>query len=365
VLAAAGLVVAGLHPLADAAARARSAVLADPVVLAASAAEVGLPTADELARVARRAADDPLAARAMALRDKRAGRLVEAREAYARLLAAAPSEGRLYNNAANVALALDHQEEAIALYEKAVARDPGPAILFNLSQAYGRAVRLDAQDLALAQAQELDPEAVAELTNLFSAYSPLAVVDLPVRVETVAPRLAAPLAAHRLAIDFRRRVAPAGATRSLEQTAALFGLAALAGVLLGLVLGRVAGDVSDDDHYADIARLLQRRGTDPGERMRRLDALRARQARVRRLQLVLAFVLPGAAGLLARRAALAWLGCVCFAGAATLWLLRDGVVPDPLAVGPLPVLVGGAALAALALVYVAALAMALSLREKA
>ena len=65
----------------------------------------------------------------------------------------------------------------------------------------------------------------------------------------------------------------------------------------------------------------------------RLAQLRAREVRLGRLAVVGSMLLPGVGGLLVKRADLSLLGLFFFAWASVLWLWRDGIVADPLAIG--------------------------------
>jgi len=352
------LLVLGLHPVLDRAAAARVALAADPVALAAWSAENGLPDAAERARLRRRADRDPLAARAVALRDKRAGRL-DAADARFRSLLAPDSPPELLNNAANVLLARGELADAIALYQEAAARASSPIVLFNLSQAYGRAVRLDEQDQALAEAQSVDPTRISELTAGLGAISAAVVVDAPLPASRVLARLRDPQAAEQLAAGLRLWLSPGASGRSALAAA----LAALAALCLGGLLRWWLGPEDPDDLYAGIARVLQEE-TDSAGRMRQLSAIRSRQAREERLAVALSLALPGAAGLLARRPLLGLLSALAFAAGGALVWLRHGVLPDPLALGCLPALLVPAALGAAALLYTGTTGMALWLRER-
>lgn len=355
------VVVAALHPLLLVAARAEVAATADPVAVAAWTAENEIPDAVDLARVRRGADSNLLAARAMALREKREGRLEEAEARYRRLLAA-DSSPELMNNGAGVLLARGKTKAAIDLYEKAVQDAPSATTLFNLSQAYGRAIRLDDQDKALSDAQALDPARVHELAATPGEGAANRVVDVPLPARDVAAALDAPTAAARLASELRRRVAPGLAGGSPAAT----GIAALAsvcvGFLLGLALRRLGGD---DDTYGAIARLLQgAQGADSATRARELAELRARQARVERVERVGSFLLPGAAGVLARRPLLGLFAVLFFALGVSVFAYRAGVVPDPLALGLLPQLLWGPTVAVLGLGYLVLTALALALGRK-
>ncbi len=362
VAGAAALLWVGLHPLLERAADAQTALSADPVAEAAWAVERGLASGAELARVEHAAGGaDALAARAFAVRRKREGAVVEADGRFAALLDGA--DPSLLNNAAVVRLAAGRPHEAIDLYEAAAAAGTSAAVLFNLSQAYGRVIQLEEQNLALAEAQEIDPEVVADLTDVFGDAPEALAVDLPVPVGQVMERLHAPGASRTLAASWRRRLAPGVLGGAALPGAVGFGAALLLGALAGVALRRLS-DADGDDYYAGMARLLQRRGGDSSGRMERLAQLRARQARLARIELVISCVVPAAAGVLGRRPVLGLLAAFAFAAAASAWSLRAGTAPDPLAVGAGAVWIAAAG-ATLALAFgLLATGLALALRER-
>jgi tetratricopeptide (TPR) repeat protein len=361
VAAAVALVLWGLFPLAERAAHSRAAIAADPVAQAALVVERSLPSAGELARVRFAAPEDPLAARALALRAKREGDLEAADAGFALLLEGA--DATLLNNAANVRLALGRTEEAIALYEEAAHQRHSAEILFNLAQAYGRAIRLDAQDRALRQAQQVDARQVADLAVLFAAApGALGAVDLPPPVELVEARLLDEAAASALAAAWRRQTAPGWLGTGARQAGLGAAGALLVGQLLGALLSRLPGS-RDEAFYRGMARLLQSAGGSPARRMQRLAALRAQQARIERAEIVLSCVVPGAAGALGRRPWLGLVGAMLFAAALSAAWHRAGVVHDPLALG-LGVGLALWAAGALALLYAGVTGLALSLRER-
>jgi hypothetical protein len=67
--------------------------------------------------------------------------------------------------------------------------------------------------------------------------------------------------------------------------------------------------------------------------MTRLKALRARERRIDKLATLTSMIVPGAAGLLAKRPDLCFVGILLFVWAAVSLVWRKGIVPDPLAVG--------------------------------
>jgi hypothetical protein len=358
VAAAAALVFAGLFPLADRAGGAVAALRGGSVAEAVFATEHGLPTPAELTRLER--AEGALAAAALAARERREGRLEAALARYQALLPDA--DARIAHNAANVELVLGRYDAAIALHESASRELRSPVALFNLSQAYGRDVDLERQDLALAEAQAVGAPAVADLTELLGGAQGAVAVDLPPDSASLLGAAEDPDAAAHLAAAQRRRFAPGALGRT--PGAALAGLAACAA--LGLVAGaasRRASRAGGGDFYAGVARVLQGGGGDARGRAHRLAELRARRERWARVRLALSFVVPGAAGVLGGRPLLGLVALVATSGAAALWQVREGVVPDPLAAGEAAALAVAAGVGALGAAAVLATALALRWRE--
>jgi hypothetical protein len=73
--------------------------------------------------------------------------------------------------------------------------------------------------------------------------------------------------------------------------------------------------------------------TDRELRLARINELRAREERLERLRVAASFLVPGVAGLLAKRPLRCLLGSIFAAIAVVALYWRDGVVPDPLVAG--------------------------------
>jgi hypothetical protein len=202
-----------------------------------------------------------------------------------------------------------------------------------------------------------------DLNRRYNGQDGVLVAYLPLTAGSVLERLHDPAATRFLAESLRRGLAPGVLGESRGDALVALCLAAAAGLLLGAALGRLVGP--EQDLYADIARLLQAQGGDSMARMAQLEELRVRQRRIERAARLAAWLVPGAAGMVTGRPLLALLSVGVFAGGASLFLHRQGIVPDPLALGALPVALIAALLCALALVYLALLGLALSLRERA
>ena len=91
--------------------------------------------------------------------------------------------------------------------------------------------------------------------------------------------------------------------------------------------------------------------------------LRQREARLGRIALAASLLVPGAGGLLARRPDLSFLGLFFFAWAAVLFLWRDGIVSDPLAIGVAGPLLFAIAGVVAVLGYVGVVSMSLMIRR--
>jgi tetratricopeptide (TPR) repeat protein len=348
--AALAVSIAGLHPLADRTGRELVALGSDPVAEAAFAVEHSRPSRTDIDRLERAAAGDCLVARALALHAKRSGNLEDADRRFTSLIdeGASPS---LLNNAANVRLALGRTEEAIELYEVAAHKGQSVAVLFNLSQAYGRVVQLDQQDLALAEAQLIDPGALAALTDLLGSSPRTLVADLPVDAGTIRARLENRAASREAASALRRRFAPGRLGTSPAHSAVGVALVALLGWAVAVVLRKVTGGREGGGLHAGVASLLKgKEATDPFLRMVRLAALRERQARIDKVKFALSLLVPGAAGVLSRQPILGLLGSMLFASALASWWVR--------------VLLFGSAAVASTAAYVAAIAVTIALRER-
>jgi tetratricopeptide (TPR) repeat protein len=376
---AAAAVVAGAFPVARLAGGALLAFAADPVLDAAVSSTRGLAQPVDLARLTVAEAQDPLAARALAVQATRGGRLGEADARYQALLAAEPGDSALANNAANVRLSLGHMETALALYDRSLDLAESPLVLFNLAQAYGRAFQVDSLARTLERAQALDGTAVAELTQLQGATPEGFVVDLPIPDALVWQRVMASDAGEAIAAELRRPLAPGHLGRDATGVsivfAAVIAVASAFGARLspsrwcarcgGRLCPRCHPESRGNDACETCTRLFyQPETTDRALRLERVTALRARERRLERIATIASIGVPAAAGLLARRPLLSLLGSLLFAFAACAVVWREGVVPDPLVAGAAaPIAFLGAALIA-ALGYAVVVGAALAARRR-
>jgi len=371
--------VAALHPLMREAGRGLGAPAADPVALAAHAAQHGVASPMDLSRLARLADRDPLAARALAMGIKRQGHREEADVRYRRLLATEARDPVLLNNAANVRLALGDTEGAIALYRRAAAELDSAVIWFNLSQAWGVALNVVELDEALARAQALDNDLIEDLLELQERAVHF-VADLPVPVSQVRARVLEGTDGGSIAAELRRALAPGWTGRSAGATAGA--LAAALALGLGLrSFARASGScercgalVCPRCHAAGAGRALCERchrlahppkGTDRSLRAAWAEELLRRAERRHRIGLAVALAIPGSGGLWAGRPILAWLSCVSTAAAVAFAVVAAGWAPPPLAVGAAGPALFGTVAALAGLSHLALLAAALSTAREA
>jgi tetratricopeptide (TPR) repeat protein len=338
---------AALHPMLQQAGKALGAFHSDPIALSVHNAQHGFATRVHLVRLERAAQTDPLAARALAMGVKRTGDLQAADARYRALLAEAPDDPVLLNNAANVRLALGDTDGAIGLYGHALQRRPSAVTWFNLSQAWGAALNVVELDAALATAQQLDPELVEDL-SLVQERAIHFVADMAVEPSRLRDRALAASDGAPVAAVLRHPLAPGllGAT-PLATGAALAGALALGVALRGRFrpsrgCQRCGSLVCPRCDHASIRRglcetcnrlLYKTEGTDPALRAARAEQLARRGAWVGRASLAAGLAIPGAGALLLGRPLLAFFTCIAASAAVTCFAARHGPAPDPLAAG--------------------------------
>jgi len=363
VFLAASLFIFGAYPVLQLAGGTLESFFADPIAEAAISTEQGFTHPVDQVRLEAAAASDPLAARALAMRARRAGTLGEADAHYQKLLQEEPDDPVIANNAANVRLNLGHMESALALYRHSVELRPDPVVLFNLSQAHGRAFQMDELSNALAEAQRLDGALVAELTALQGAEPVGFVVDQPLGTTLVWERILRPIHSDRIAKEIRTLFAPG---RLGSDSAFAVGLFVAILVVFGALGSRVSRshrctrcgstvcarcdpENRDRNHCARCKQLFQPSETSDRElRLARIAELRTREERIERWAVAAAFMIPGAAGLLAKRPLRCLFGSIFAVLALIVLIFRNGVVPDPMVAG---------ATAPLAAILIAALSL--------
>ncbi len=267
---------------------------------------------------------------------------------YQALLEEEPGDVVLVNNAANVRLHLGHMESALDLYRQALSVEESPVVLYNLAQAYGRAFQVDDLTETLEVAQAVDGELVADLTRLQGTQPEGFVLDLPIPVTALWQRVVDLRRGRAFGAAMRAPVAPGRLGGSLPVLAGAFAAVLVLASLIGArhrasrwcarcgrrVCPRCHPEVSGGELCGPCHKLFfQPEQTDRDLRLARIEALRERESRLDKLAWAVSLVLPGAAGVLARRPVAGLLGAFFFAVALAALLWREGAVPDPLVAG--------------------------------
>ncbi len=324
------------------------------------------------------AAGDDLVDRALAMHARRAGSLGSADARYQALLSSHPDDVMVVNNAASIRFGLGHLETALELYETASNLEDSPEVLFNLSQAYGRAFNMDALAETLERAQALNGDLVAELTTLQAVEANDFVVDLPLAPGLLWGRVRNSETGAAIAAEFRQTFAPGALGSNLPATATVFALMFVgsAGLRFRYQPSRMC---SRCDHRLCPRCDLDRRegtlcggchrlfndpeSTDRSLRVARLAELRKRDERNRRFAVWGSVLVPGAAGMIAKSPVFALLGGFFFSISAVSLIWHDGVVPDPLLAGSATLFGFGLIALVSALLYAVVVASSLTMRR--
>jgi tetratricopeptide (TPR) repeat protein len=362
---AALVMILGAFPAIQLAGSTLNAFSADPVAEAAFSTAQGFTHPVNQMRIEAAADSDPLAAQALALQARRTGSLAGADAYYQELLHRAPNDPVVANNAANVRFNLGHIESALILYKRSVELRPDPVVLFNLSQAHGRAFQVSDLSRTLAEAQKLNGDLVAELTALQGAEPVGFVVDLPIDTRQIWRRILRSDQGESVAREIRGSFAPGRLGRDSLLAAGVFCGVLAVFTLLGSRMyrsrdcsrcgGRICQRCDPETGGGAICsgckQLFQQSETTDRElRLVRIGELRHREERRERYAVVAAFLVPGSAGLLAKRPLSCLLGSLFAVSALLAFCWHDGVVPDPLVAG------GAASFASLCLAGLAILA---------
>jgi len=370
------LLVIGLYPVLHLAGAALDALDADPVATASLAVVRGseTPAQVDLLKEAELSGDD-LAARILAVRAMRRGDTDRARERFERLEAEQAADALVLTALGNMAFRAGRTEEAIAHYERAEKVQESAVLMFDLSQAYARAFRMEEFEQAMQRAQALDDAVVAELSEVGD---PALVADVPFPIAPIRNRMLSSADGSALVASVAGRLAPGRLGDSPVHTAGSLAVVLLAGLLLTSRYQhagrcercgrRICARCDDSMWSADLCdgchHLFNRpQGTDPQLRMARLKALRAREGRIEKLATAASLIVPGVSGLLARRPDLAFVSILFFVAAVALFAWRGGVVPDPLAVGPTGPLAFVTAGVTMALLYLGVMLLGIAIRR--
>jgi tetratricopeptide (TPR) repeat protein len=369
---------AGLYPTPRWAGAFLDAFPGDPVAQAAYSTAHGMAAPIDIARLEAAGEGDPLALRGLAIHARQLGHLGRADALHQQLIEHDAADVAVLNNAANIRLDLGHVDSALDLYQRALAVERSPVVLFNLAQAYGLSFQVDDLNRTLEAAQREDGELIAQLAALQRAKNEGFLVDMPLPVGTAWSRVLSVPPGDGLASELRAPITPGRLGASDLQAAgaflAVFCLAWMIGA--GLKTSRWCVRCGERQcRRCDTAivrevcesctRLFDHpERTDRALRVQRIEELQERERRVRRLVTVASVLLPGAAGLVSERPMRGLLGALLFSLAVVCVLFRQGIVPDPLIAGAAaPVVFLGTAAVAF-LLYVALVATSLARTEK-
>ena len=342
---AAMLLVIGLHPLARLASVTTTLLEEDPIAGSVLAVASGVESQADLERLERARADDLSAAHALAYHARRLGREDEARQRLDEIAQGFPTDPVMLTNRGNIEMRAGRIEEAIAYYEQADAVVESPILLFDLSQAYAAAFRMEEYEVTLAQAQELNDAQVAELSSLEDAQL---VADLGMPFDSLQNRLISLALARAPQQTVAQALAPGRLGERWLGTAGAFGLVVLVCLLFAdrfdhasrctrcghRICGRCEETVWSEEICEDCHHLFQNpQATDPSLRMARLQALSRRDALLDRAWLFGSLLIPGVAGFASRRPDLAISGLLLFGWTATWLAWPRGVFADPMGMG--------------------------------
>ncbi len=342
---AAILFVVGVHPVAKLSAVSRQLVDGDPVV-ASTLRVLGDHEATADVEVLEAAAPtDAIAAHALAYRDRRHGLTESSRERLLAIVEAHPSDFVALANLGNIEQRRGNGAAAIDYYERAAAVEYDATLLFDLSQAYAGAFRMEEYEATIARAQGVDGEEVAALSSLGEA---TLVADLGFPMFQLRDRFTGVLLAAEAESRLMAIVVPGRLSGAWYVTAGAFAILALLGLLVAdrwdhasnchrcghRICNRCEDTVWSSEICEDCHHLFQYpEATDPSLRMARLQALSEREVRFDRVWLALSILVPGVAGFSARRPDLAMLGLLFFAWIAAAVVWPTGPFEDPLLMG--------------------------------
>ena len=316
----------------------------------------------ELASALARRPDDLLLRLGLASLAKREGDMPAAQS----LLADVPETGTraLHAQAANlrgiVHLALGEVPEAISAFRDALAMRQSAAVLYNLSQAYARGMRLLERTAPFRAARDLDPELIATYTS-FSGNNVhrYLIEDRPPLSAYFARALTARPAADVITADVRARAFGRAAPEWLWMVLPLLGVFALMLRRQSIrrcsrcerpLCTRCSGGRGGNSCVRCAKLFSKNAGSDPRVRKMHLELDRQRQRRLALARAAVAVVLPGGARVLEGRPFLAIFALFIAGFGAAFALLRLELLP-PFDVGELGSwlpLVGGTLLLALA-----------------
>lgn len=344
------LLVIGLHPLAQFVSIATTLVDQDPVAGSIMAVIAGTETRADVERLEAVVDDDPAAAHALIYRARRYDLEERSRTRLEALDEHYPNDGYVLAARGNIEMRRGDAEAAIGFYERAAVEVDSATLLFDLSQAYASGFRMEEYEATLVRAQEIDGETVADLSSLDDSDL---VADLLYPTRLLQDRFISLAMSQHPQFDLATVLAPGRLGERWFMTAGAFLLAALFCLLFAnrfdhssrcgrcghRICTRCEETVWSEEICEDCHHLFKNpAATDPSLRMARLQALSKREVRIDRMVLAGALLIPGVAGLAARRPDFAMFGLLIF-GWIVAWIAWPaGVFEDPLSMGSAAVL---------------------------
>jgi ribosomal protein L37AE/L43A len=347
---AAVLLIIGLYPLAQFVSITTTLVDQDRVAGSVMAVIAGTETRADVERLEAVVGDDLAAGHALVYRARRQGLEELSRMRLEALSARYPSDGFVLAARGNIEMRRGNTEAAISFYERAAAQVDSAALLFDLSQAYALAFRMEEYEATLVRAQGMDSEMVADLSSLEDSNL---VADLEFPTSLLQDRLISLAMSPDPQFDLASALAPGRLGERWFVTASAFVLAVLFCLLFAnrfdhstqcnrcghRICTRCEETVWSEEICEDCHHLFKYpAATDPSLRMARLQALSKREVRIGRILLVGALLIPGVAGLAARRPDFAMFGLLLFGWIAAWVMWPAGVFEDPLLMGNAAVL---------------------------
>lgn len=359
----------GLYPFLQASGKLLSALNADPLASASLALIRGSETPQQLALLLEsEPGEDPLVDRTLAVYARRLAASQEASERFRRIVEADPGDAFSLTILGNIAFEAGQTREAIAYYEEGRRGRGGSAeLMFDLSQAYAKIFQMEDGEFALARAQEIDGSAVAEFLALDDSNF---VADPPFSIAPIRKRMIAAASGRPMVEAAAEVVGPGWLGEAPSHAAGGLALAFLAGLLVQgrfghaskclrcgrRICARCDGEIDAEDLCDACHHLFREPGeTDPRLRKTRIEVLLARDDRLGKLGVMASILIPGFAGFRARRPDLAYTSLLLFVAAFLFIIWRDGVVPDPVAVGAGGIFALGFAAFLLSIVYLGVL----------
>jgi tetratricopeptide (TPR) repeat protein len=373
---AAMFLMIGILPVAQVVSVATRLVDQDPVAKSVLAVLAGTESLSDVERLERATSEESIAAHALAYRARRYGLTEESSQRLDSIIERHPGDAIALTNRGNIELRRGYVESAIGFYERAVAQAGSPTLLFNLSQAYAIAFRMEEYEATLSWAQLLGDKPVAELSRLGDARL---VADLEFPVSMLRDRFVSRALDHSsdrgLVLE---AFAPGWLGARWQVLAGAFGLAALVSLLVAgrwahasscsrcghRICTRCEETVCSEEICEDCRYLFQySEATDPSLRMARLQALSKRESRIGRIVLALSLGVPGVAGFAARRPDLSLLALLLFGWVAAWITWPSGIFADPLLMGRASVIFFAVPGVLALLAYASVVALSLVLRK--